>query len=234
MRIAEYFDVLSHEIMSLKSLNSRKNPKSFYLSIYERIDLMADIVFVFPPAPDGTTFGYHLGAGYVRSYLQRHHIDSDQFVTHQERIFPDIVAGILEYNPRIVGFTCYDLNYPYVRLLSIALKKKNPLINVILGGPTATFSFREIMNHTPEIDICVRGEGEQTMLELLQKDFTDLESIRGIAFRSGNEIVSTPERPLISGEKKMAELDVIPSPYLTGIIPPDGTTGILTSRAALF
>jgi len=143
------------------------------------------------------------------------------------------MAGILEYSPDSVGFTCYDFNYRYVRLLTTVLKKTDPDLTIILGGPTATFSHHEIMEHTPEIDICVRGEGEKTVLDLLQKGFTDLEGIQGITFRRGTDIVSTPDRPLISGSVKGAELDVLPSPYLTHIIPPDGTTGVLTSRGCV-
>ncbi len=71
-------------------------------------------------------------------------------------------------------------------------------------------------------------------MELLQKGFTDLEGIQGITFRSRSTIVSTPSRPFISSGKRGAELDVIPSPYLTGFIPPDGKTGILTGRGCVY
>lgn len=90
------------------------------------------------------------------------------------------------------------------------------------------------MDHTPEIDVCIRGEGEQTTLELIQKHFEDLEGIQGITFRFQDTITSTPSRPLISSHKKGAELDVIPSPYLTGLIPPDGEIGLLTGRGCVY
>ena len=197
-------------------------------------DPIPDILFVFPPSPRKYDFAYHLGAGYIRSYLQQHHIETAQFITSHERTVPCIISDILQYNPEIVGFTCYDANYPYVRLLARYLKKKNPHVRVILGGPTATFSPQVIMNHTPEIDLCIKGEGEETTLELLQKGFEDLENIQGITFRSHNEIISTPPRPLISSKEKGAELDVLPSPYLSGLIPPDGKTGILTGRGCVY
>ena len=111
---------------------------------------------MFPPGLDGDKFAYHLGAGYIRSWLQQHGIETAQFAASQKRTVPDIVAGILKYKPEIVGFTCYDLNYAYVRILTKMIKKKEPHLRVMVGGPTATFSTREIMNHTPEIDLCVR------------------------------------------------------------------------------
>ncbi|MBU7018746.1 MAG: cobalamin B12-binding domain-containing protein, partial [Theionarchaea archaeon] len=191
-----------------------------------------DMIFVFPPIPRGFLFTYHLGAGYIRSYVQNS-VETAQFVTNRKMSTPDIVKGILDYNPLRVGFTCYDANYAYVRILARLIKRTSPDVTIIVGGPTATFSAEEIMEHTPEIDVCVRGEGEETVLELMQKD--DLEGIRGITFRSGPRIMTTPDRPLITGGRgKGRELDVLPSPYLTGSIPPDGKSGILTARGCVY
>ena len=195
---------------------------------------MTNMVFVFPPAMNESAFSYHLGTGHIRSYLQENNIETYQFITSQKPTINDISTGVFQYRPDIVGFTCYDSNYFYVRMLTRIFKRKNPNLCVVVGGPTATFSYQEIMTHTPEIDICVRGEGEITTLELYQKGFEDLESIRGITYRSGNELISTPDRPLISSGVKGAELDVLPSPYLTGFIPPDGRFGILTSRGCIY
>ncbi|MBU7047713.1 MAG: B12-binding domain-containing radical SAM protein [Theionarchaea archaeon] len=193
-----------------------------------------DMIFVFPPIPrtslSSSLFTYHLGAGYIRSYVQNS-VETAQFVTDRKMSTPDIVKGILDYNPLRVGFTCYDANYAYVRILARLVKRTSPDVTIIVGGPTATFSAEEIMEHTPEVDVCVRGEGEETVLELMEKD--DLEGIRGITFRSGPRIITTPDRPLITGPKGR-ELDVLPSPYLTGSIPPDGRAGILTARGCVY
>ncbi|MGD2250628.1 MAG: radical SAM protein [Candidatus Methanofastidiosia archaeon] len=195
---------------------------------------MPDIVFVFPPEATESSFIYYLGAGYIRAYLKKHTIETAQFTTLKRMTVPDIVKGIMELTPKVVGFTCYDTNYALVRILAKVLKKTQSDITIVMGGPTATFSAETAMNHTPEIDISVKGEGEKTMLELAQKQFTDLDNIKGITFRSGDHLVSTPERQLISSGKKGAELDILPSPYLTGIIPPDGKAGVITSRGCVY
>lgn len=191
------------------------------------------MLFVFPPAPTEDTFNFHLGAGYVQAFLQHHGVTTDQITTSKKNTVPEIVEKIFQYNPDVIGFTCYDWNYYYVRLLVRALKKKdNP--KIVVGGPTATFSAEKILAHTPEIDICVRGEGESPTLKLLQTQFNNIHTIKGISFCSNGTIVSTPPHPLISSRKKGEELDVIPSPYLTDIIPPDKNTGILTSRGCVY
>ena len=193
-----------------------------------------EMTFVFPPALAEDTIVHHLGSGYIRAYLQKHGIETSQCATLKKMTIPEIVAGILKYKPEIVGFTCYDTNYAFVRLLATMVKKKDPDLKIVLGGPTATFSYREVMDHTPAFDLCVVGEGEQTVLELLQKGFSDLESIKGITFRDGNELVTTERRPLLSSGIKGKELDIIPSPYLTGLVPPNGTAGILTARGCVY
>lgn len=195
--------------------------------------MTVDMLFVFPPAPTEGTFNFHLGAGYVQAFLQQHGFTTDQVTTSKKITVPEIVEEIFQYNPDVIGFTCYDWNYYYVRLLVRVLKRKgNP--KIVVGGPTATFSAEKILKHTPEIDICVRGEGESPTLKLLQTQFNNIHTIKGISFCSNGTIVSTPPYPLISSGKKEEELDVIPSPYLTGIIPPGKNTGILTSRGCVY
>lgn len=210
-------------------------PQHFYYS-EENIfcDRMPDIIFVFPPEATESSFIYYLGAGYIRAYLKEHGIECEQFTTSKRMTVPDIVNTIMELNPSVVGFTCYDTNYAFVRILAKALKKKQSDIIILMGGPTATFSTETAMNHTPEIDIGVRGEGEHTMLELVQNQFNNLHNIKGITFRSDNSLISTPDRQLISSGKKGAELDILPSPYLTGLIPPDGRAGVITSRGCVY
>ncbi|MBU6998444.1 MAG: B12-binding domain-containing radical SAM protein [Theionarchaea archaeon] len=170
----------------------------------------------------------------MRSYLQHHNIPTEQYITSRRMTIPHVIEDILNRDPGIVGFTCYDANYPYVRLLARYLKRKNPDLIIALGGPTPTFSAPLIMDHTPEIDICIQGEGEETALNLVRTHREDLHSIEGITFRHSRELITTDPRPLLSSRIKGRELDIIPSPYLTGTVPPDGTTGLLTGRGCVY
>ena len=75
--------------------------------------------------------------------------------------------------------------------------------------------------------VVVRGEGEETFAELLATQLRagDLTRVRGVTARSGERIVSAADRPLI------ADLDSIPSPYLTGtLVPAEGTAYIESYR----
>lgn len=190
-----------------------------------------EIVFVFPPSPYGQFFKHHLGVGYMQAYLEERGISSIQYTTAKHMKAETLVKEILNLSSKIVGFTCYDSNYYNVRILANQVKRKRPDALVIAGGPTATFSDEFILNDCSGVDACVRGEGEQTVHEL--PTFPDIHGIRGLTFRNRNEIAKTPDRPLIHGGCKGAELDVLPSPYCTELVPLDGQCGVTTSRGCV-
>lgn len=77
---------------------------------------------------------------------------------------------------------------------------------VILGGPHATILPTETLADIPQIDIIVRGEGEETIIELVNalSRGKDLSSVNGIAYRKNGVIETTPARPPISN------LDALP------------------------
>lgn len=195
---------------------------------------MIPVLFIFPPSRSDYRFRFHLGVGYIQAYLEDKGISSSQYVPQKRVTLPNMVDNILRHKPEIVGFTCYDSNYYIIKSISRLLKKRKPNLPIVIGGPTATFSDQFVLKDCQDLDVCVKIEGEETTYELVKADLTDLRSIRGITFREGNSIVRVGDRPLIKGEKKSAELDVLPSPYLREIAPSDGQAGVLTSRGCVY
>ncbi|GAG09913.1 unnamed protein product, partial [marine sediment metagenome] len=67
---------------------------------------------------------------------------------------------------------------------------------IILGGAHATLLPNETLVSAPEIDVVVKGEGENTFIELLQalEYKRPLSKILGISYRKDGKTVSTPER----------------------------------------
>ena len=131
-------------------------------------------------------------------------------------------------HPRIVGFSCYCWSINKILDLSRLLKQLDPDIKIILGGPEAGPAAEKYLSENPAVDIIVRGEGEQTFKELLCSFLgvgPELALTKGITYRGSDGIESTDARPLL------ANLDEIPSPYLTGVlIPRDEVTYIETFR----
>ncbi|MCP8307524.1 MAG: cobalamin B12-binding domain-containing protein [archaeon] len=115
-----------------------------------------------------------------------------------ESFDPDIVAssGLATCNTYTVAQTC-----------SIVKKVKPDAINVV-GGQHFTVTAQESLKAYPEIDVIIHGEGEQTLLELVNALIKNesLSQIKGISFRHDEAIIHNPERPLIEN------LDDLPFP----------------------
>lgn len=67
-------------------------------------------------------------------------------------------------------------------------------IPLVVGGYKATERVEELFKTCPTIDIIVRGEGEETIQEILKGK--TLEDILGISFRRNGKIIHNPNRPL--------------------------------------
>jgi len=74
------------------------------------------------------------------------------------------------------------------------LKQKAPGLTVILGGAHATLLPRETLDSAAEIDMVVCGEGEDTIVSLLQSIERGKPpgDIAGVGYRTGSETVVTP------------------------------------------
>ena len=79
------------------------------------------------------------------------------------------------------------------------LKRALPHVLIVYGGVHPTYLWDEILRDCPDIDVIVRGEGEQTALSLMQTiaQGGDLRDVRGIAYRVGGEVRATPDAVMI-------------------------------------
>ena len=198
-----------------------------------------DVIFVFPPAHGNPgVFGSHLGVAYLRAGLHQAGISSDQYQSDKPGSIGSVASEILSRNPRIVGFTAYDANFPNCLALARSLKGLAPDVKIILGGPAATFGAANILSRHEALDFLVLGETEEAGPRIFQKllgskdqDYGDLP---GIAFRTNGRILSTEIPPLVGSEsKELGNLDSLTSPYLAGLLA-DGRPGVLTGRGCTF
>jgi len=105
------------------------------------------------------------------------------------------------FHPDLVGIAMSATDHNEgLRLAKIA--KKNS-VTTVLGGYHPTAIPDELLSH-PQVDIVVRGEGELTMKELVQK--SSPEGVLGISYKKGKQIIHNPDRPII------ADLDSLPFP----------------------
>jgi anaerobic magnesium-protoporphyrin IX monomethyl ester cyclase len=120
----------------------------------------------------------------------------------------NIVSDLFLKQADVIGFSCYIWNMEETITVINMLKKINPQVKIILGGPEVSYDTDYWMKRIPEVDFIVVGEGEETFEHLLQTIEGDQKYhfVYGTAYRKGEEIVINPPRPKL-------DLNRIPSPY---------------------
>lgn len=166
-------------------------------------------------------FTYSLGIGYIRAYLAKHHIPTTQYIQYEPRTVPGAAREILDLGADIVGFSCVDATFYMCLVIAHAIKKMKPDTTIVFGGPSVSLADQMIMKQDQCIDICCRGESEETCYELLLRLNANegISDVPGVTYRSNGRMIRTPDAPQRGGGKKGEELDFFPSPYLTNIIP---------------
>ncbi|MCK4258880.1 MAG: hypothetical protein KAX49_07870 [Halanaerobiales bacterium] len=76
------------------------------------------------------------------------------------------------------------------------------------GGHFATHESEAILENVEEVDLVIRGEGEETFLRLIQalENGESYEDIQGIVFRKDSAIINNGRSPIIQ------DIDKLPSP----------------------
>jgi len=146
-----------------------------------------------------------LGLGYIASYLRKYGNFNHIVIIDKE----NLIRGIKREKPDIVGISSVTTEFQEAKRVSGEIKSKFD-IPTIIGGVHISM----LPNSLPKsFDIGVIGEGEQTMLELVQLyektgelKKNKLKRINGIIFRERGKIILTKPRKLIR------PLDSIPFP----------------------
>jgi anaerobic magnesium-protoporphyrin IX monomethyl ester cyclase len=184
-----------------------------------------------------------LGMLYIATYLRENGVDVSIIdEAAQGYSLKGTVDWVKKENPDILGFSTCSSSGRKAALIAEKVKQENPGIVTVFGNFFATFNAERILKKYPFVDMIVRGEGEQTSLELakcLEKN-GDLKKVLGINFRNNGQIISTPDRPLIK------DIDSIPFPdremldaeyhnTTAGlVVAPKKFSGFLSSRGCVF
>lgn len=175
--------------------------------------MKAHVTFLNPPYPKTApqAFFIPLSIGYLAAVLEKEGYSVDVIDCQLLQLTKQQLKKELnKLQPDIVGVTSTTLTYnPACEVVKTA-KETCPDSLTLMGGPHVTVLDEQTLNENPDVDIVVRGEGEQTLLEiadLVSKfDFKGLDKVAGITFRKNNKIVQTENRPFIQ------DLDELPYP----------------------
>ncbi|WP_419392542.1 B12-binding domain-containing radical SAM protein [Cytobacillus praedii] len=120
----------------------------------------------------------------------------------------NIVTDLIRKKPAIIGFSCYIWNIEETIKVVKMIKKIDPAIQIIVGGPEVSYDVFEWMENIKEFDFIAIGEGEETFKQLLTELNGDkqMENVHGIAFRQEGQIKINPQRNKL-------DLRELPSPF---------------------
>ena len=136
-----------------------------------------------------------LGLLYLAAVLEKAKIPVKIIDANVKNLSGDQVVRLLkEENPKYVGFSILT---PAADWCSEVVKKLPKEIIKIAGGPHASALAKETLKSG--YDICVVGEGEETLLEIVQGK--KLAEIKGIYYRLGKKVFSNPLRQPLNPNK---------------------------------
>lgn len=164
------------------------------------------ILLVKPSGRHGLSFAFDIiptGLEYIASYIEKD-VDEVRIIDLEMEPKPiqtALIKHLAEFKPDLVGISMSATEH--TEGLEIAKISKERGIPTVLGGYHPSAIPDELLGF-PHVDMIVRVEGEETMLELVRKGSP--EGIAGISYKDGGKIVRNPDREFIK------DLDSIPFP----------------------
>jgi tRNA A37 methylthiotransferase MiaB len=125
------------------------------------------------------------------------------------QIWQEVERVFLDFTPDVLGLTVRTPALSSALHAAALAKRLRPGIKVVLGGPHPTLMSEETAA-LPNVDAVVRGEGEQTILDLVRAwdQGRSLQGLPGVSYwdQEAQIVVHGPKRPLIEN------LDTLPFP----------------------
>lgn len=185
---------------------------------------------VLSDTPENLTF---LALGQISAYLRTHEGGAllDTYIVNRVQLgcepqapISEILEAVAAAEAPICLLSSYVWNHSLNMSVAARIKELNPGATIISGGPEIpkyVGKTEAFLDAHPFIDIAVIGEGEVAAAEVLERlagaesnEAAQLGDVHGIVFRSSGELVRTAER------QRMKDLDILPSPYLSGEFEP--------------
>ena len=149
----------------------------------------------------------HLGIAYLAGVLKRNGIGVKILDMRLRYHTKELFSTLSLFDPELTGITVYSHHYERAYDLVRRIKSYGEY-QVVLGGPHIS-AVRDAALRKSEADFAIKGEGEETLLELcniLGESKTDYSKIQGLIWRSDGGVVENSDRPFIDN------LDTLPLP----------------------
>ncbi len=169
-----------------------------------------------------------------------------KFDRHPVRLFryPHALSAALYCDiPAIVGFANYTWNAKLSKAYALAIKRANPTVIVVFGGPNLPLNGPEqeaFLADADYIDLYVEREGESAFAAVVHAFRNGARRREEFVEAAPSVLTVTPDGGFMRSDRapRLQDLNTIPSPYLTGLLDEffDGTLvpTIQTNRGCPF
>ncbi|MGZ4903913.1 MAG: B12-binding domain-containing radical SAM protein [Halobacteriota archaeon] len=174
------------------------------------------VLFIEPPKDTWFVMGEYLppplGILQLAAYLEKHYEDAEIEVLDCQAKNVDwwgLEKRIANADPDVVVPSGLATCNAYITARAVETAKTvNPDILTVVGGQHFTATVDESLTTYPEIDVIIRGEGEETLVDLLRahRDGRPIACVPGVSFTHNGSICHAPDRPLLMN------LDELPYP----------------------
>ena len=107
-----------------------------------------------------------------------------------------IIEEIRRRKPDFIGLSFLSTtSYPYAKMLARQIRAADENVKLALGGVFATLNAKLIKHQCPEVDFVCRGDGEQLILDLIDR-LDHPEEVVGVTWARDGKVVHNPNRPM--------------------------------------
>lgn len=117
--------------------------------------------------------------------------------------------ALQRFDPQGVGITSFSINLAKASRMLQTVKRLSPHAVTVWGEPHVSFADADILQKHPWVDAIVRGEGEETLVQWMEKvqRGKGFDKVWGLSWRGADgRICRNPSRPL------REDLDQLPRP----------------------
>jgi radical SAM superfamily enzyme YgiQ (UPF0313 family) len=107
-----------------------------------------------------------------------------------------IIDEIRRQRPALIGLSFLSTtSYPYAKMLARQIRAADATVKLAFGGVFATLNAQLVKLQCPEVDFVCRGDGEQLILDLIDR-LPDPAAIAGLTWTKDGTLVHNPNRAL--------------------------------------
>lgn len=177
--------------------------------------------------PRHPTIGRHstylpCGLGYIAAYTLAQFGEKQVSISLHGDIY-ELLEVIENSKPDVIGLANYCWNAELGKIVMSIAKQNNPNVICVAGGPEFPEDPDEVlsyMQYRNEIDFYIVQEGEVSFTVLIQNILQDhsLDQLKCMSHPGVYSLNSKKELIFETPPERLKDLDVIPSPFLSGIL----------------